>query len=305
MNLKAVCGGILTSIVFVSLIKAQQDDSPALKGAYLGQEPPGNTPEIFAPGVISTDSAHEFGITFAPNGEEILFTRRIENVVGNRIYYMKYEDGIWKSPRLSPFSDGNTELEPNYTPDGNRIFYNSWRPLPESVKTGNEMNVWIVRKENGTWKISGVLGPPVSDLNPVYVTQTWDSTIYFTGNVNRGIYRAECESGEYNKWERLPDEINSRYWAGHPFIDPDERYLLFDSNIDSLGTKNLFISFRMEPGKWSPSINVNELLGFPNHAALPHVTLDGRFLFFRSRGDIYWVSASFLKDLKEKHVYPE
>jgi Tol biopolymer transport system component len=218
---------------------------------------------------------------------------------------MKCEDGIWKSPRLSPFSDGNTELEPNFAPDGKSIFFNSWRPLPESAKTGNEMNVWLVRQENGTWKISGVLGPPVSDLNPVFVTQTWDSTIYFTGNVNRGIYRAECESGEYRKWERLPNEINNRYWAGHPFVDPDERYILFDSNVDSLGTKNLFISFRMEPGKWSSSVNVNELLGLPNHAAMPHVTLDGRFLFFSSKGDIYWVSALFLEDLKEKQVYPE
>jgi Tol biopolymer transport system component len=291
---------ILLSTISAPRIEAQQDDSPVLIGPYLGQKPPGKTPEIFAPGIISTDSAHEFGISFAPTGKELLFSRRIEGIMGNRIYYMRCEGGIWKSPQLSPFSDGNTELEPNFTPNGKCIFFNSWRPLPESAKTGNEMNVWLVRQENGTWKISGVLGPPVSDLNPVYVTQTWDSTIYFTGNVNRGIYRAECESGEYRKWERLPYEINNRYWAGHPFVDPDERYVLFDSNVDSLGTKNLFISFRMEPGTWSPSVNVNEHIGFPNHAAMPHVTLDGQFLFFSSKGDIYWVSASFIKDLRPK-----
>jgi hypothetical protein len=291
---------ILLFILSTPCIKARQDDSPVLRGPYLGQKSPGKTPKIFAPGVISTDSANEFGISFAPDGKEILFTRRIEGVVGNRIYYMKCENGTWQSPRPSPFSDGNTELEPNFTPDGKSIFFNSWRPLPESAKTGNEMNVWLVRKETGVWKVSGVLGPPVSDLNPVYVTQTRDSTIYFTGNVNRGIYRAECESGEYRKWERLPEEINNRYWAGHPFVDPDERYILFDSNVDSLGTKNLFISFRMEPGIWSPSVNVNEHLGFSNHAGQPHVTFDGQFLFFRSKGDVYWVNASFLKDLRPK-----
>ncbi|MDH4156459.1 MAG: hypothetical protein OEW00_04190 [candidate division Zixibacteria bacterium] len=301
----AVYAVILLSASLVSCANGQEGDFLVLNGPYLGQEPPRKTPEIFAPGVISTDSAHEFAITFAPNGKEILFTRRIEGVVGNRIYYMKCEDGIWESPRLSPFSDGNSELEPNFAPDGKTIFFNSWRPLPESAETGNEMNVWLVRHENGAWIISGVLGSPVSDLNPVFVTQTRDSTIYFTGNVNRGIYRAECESGEYRMWERLPDEINNRYWAGHPFIDPDERYILFDSNVDSLGTKNLFISFRTEPGKWSSSVNVNELLGFPNHTAMPHVTIDRRFLFFSSNGDIYWVSASFLEDLKEKQVYPE
>jgi hypothetical protein len=300
MKYNLICITVLIFFVLTSPLGAYENDFPILKGQYLGQEPPGETPEIFAPGVISTDSAHEFAITFAPKGREILFTRRIEGTIGNRIYYMKCEDGVWKSPRLSPFSDGNTELEPNFTPDGKSIFYNSWRSLPASIETGNEMNVWLVRQENGMWGIRGVLGPPVSDLNPVYVTQTWDSTIYFTGNVNRGIYRTECESGEYRKWERLPDEINNRYWSGHPFADPDEKYILFDSNVDSLGTKNLFISFRIEPGKWSPSVNVNEHLGFRSHAAMPHVTRDRRFLFFSSNGDIYWISVSFLEDLKPK-----
>jgi hypothetical protein len=296
---------ILIFILSTSCIKAQQDDIPVLKGLYLGQKPPGKIPEIFAPGVISTDSAREFSISLSPDGEEILFTRRIEGVTGNRIYYMRHKDGIWNGPALSPFSDGNTELESNFTPDGKSIFFNSWRPLPDSIKTGNEMNVWRVRKENGRWKVSEILGPPVSDLNPVFVTQTNDSTIYFTGNVNRGIYRAEYESGKYCRLERLPDEINNRYWAGHPFIDPDEKYLLFDSNMDTLGTKNLFISFRMGPGKWSPSVNINKHLGFAGYASMPHVTSDGSYLFFTSNGDIFWVNTSFLDYLKEKQKYPE
>lgn len=34
-------------------IKAQQSDFPKLTGPYLGQKPPGTTPEIFAPGIVS------------------------------------------------------------------------------------------------------------------------------------------------------------------------------------------------------------------------------------------------------------
>jgi len=300
MNCMAAGAGILAVVILTPCICAQEKVSPELTGSYLGQEPPGDTPRVFAPGVISTDSAHEFAISFAPSGQEVLFTRRIEGVVKNRIYHVKCEGGVWQSPQLSPLSDGNTELEPNFTPDGRTVFFNSWRPLPDSVETGNGMNVWFATRESGEWKISGVLGPPVSDLNPVYVTQTRDSTIYFTGNVERGVYLARCNSGRYSSWERLPDEINSQYWAGHPFIDPDEKHILFDSNVDSLGTKNLFISFRHGSGEWSPAVNVNEHLDFPYHAAMPHVTHDGRFLFFSSRGDIYWVSASFLTDIKSQ-----
>ena len=36
-------------------IHAQQENFPVLKGPYLGQKPPGLTPEIFAPEIISSE----------------------------------------------------------------------------------------------------------------------------------------------------------------------------------------------------------------------------------------------------------
>ena len=35
--------------------KEKTNDWPVLKGPYIGQKPPGMTPEIFAPGIISTE----------------------------------------------------------------------------------------------------------------------------------------------------------------------------------------------------------------------------------------------------------
>ncbi|MEE9443495.1 MAG: hypothetical protein V3V99_12590 [candidate division Zixibacteria bacterium] len=240
------------------------------------------------------------GITISPDGKEILFTRRLEGTKQNRIYYMKYENGYWLKPQLSPFSDGNRESEANFSPDGKTIFFNSRRPLPANITTNNQMNVWFVQKEDGVWKESKVLGPPVSDMKPMFVTQAKDGTIYFTGNIDRGIYKAEYRAGEYAQPERLPDEINGRNWAGHPFIDPDEKFILFDSNIDQEGTKNLYISFGNEQGSWSPSININKYIDFPKHAAIPHITFDGEYLFFSSEGDIYWICAKIIEDLKPK-----
>jgi hypothetical protein len=160
------------------------------------------------------------------------------------------------------------------------------------------MNVWFAQKEAGVWKEAEVLGPPVSDLKPMFVTQAKDGTIYFTGNIVRGIYKAEYTAGKYARPERLPDEINVRNWAGHPYVDPDERFVLFDSNIDQNGTKNLFISFRNEQGGWDHSININDYMDFPKHAAIPHITFDGKYLFFSSEGAIYWVSAEIIDQLK-------
>jgi hypothetical protein len=53
--------------------QAVQAESPVLKGPYLGQKPPGRTPEVFAPGIVST-GAHEFAGSFTPDGKYLFFS---------------------------------------------------------------------------------------------------------------------------------------------------------------------------------------------------------------------------------------
>jgi hypothetical protein len=141
---------------------------------------------------------------------------------------------------------------------------------------------------------------PVSDIRPMYVTATESGTIYATGNLQRGIYRARMMDGRYQLPERLPDEINGKNWAGHPYIAPDESYLVFDSNVDEEGTKHLFVSTRRPDGSWSPAEDLTDRLGFPS-GSCPHVTFGGGYLFFSSHGDIYWVDGSVL--LKRKRPF--
>jgi len=136
----------------------------------------------------------------------------------------------------------------------------------------------------------------------MFMTQANNGTIYFTGNVERGIYKAQSKNGSYDLVQKLPDVINSHNWTGHPFIDPEERYIIFDSNVDEKGTKTLYISFKDNKGEWTESINMNQCAGFPDHAAISHVSFDGKYLFFCSRGDIYWVDAKIIEELKTKEL---
>jgi hypothetical protein len=45
---------ILLSSIIIGNISNAQDELPALEGPYLGQTSVGMTPEIFAPGLVST-----------------------------------------------------------------------------------------------------------------------------------------------------------------------------------------------------------------------------------------------------------
>jgi Tol biopolymer transport system component len=60
---------------FGRTMHACQDDFPILKGPYLGQKPPGMTPEIFAPGIVST-GLDELNSVFSPDGDEFYFCVR-------------------------------------------------------------------------------------------------------------------------------------------------------------------------------------------------------------------------------------
>ena len=46
---------------------SNEKDSSILKGNYLGQNLPGETPEVFAPGIISY-GFHEHCLTISPDG---------------------------------------------------------------------------------------------------------------------------------------------------------------------------------------------------------------------------------------------
>ena len=50
----------------------QQSDFPKLTGPYLGQKPPGLTPEVFAPGIVSKDG-DQGRLFFAGDGSEIIY----------------------------------------------------------------------------------------------------------------------------------------------------------------------------------------------------------------------------------------
>ena len=46
-----------------------------LNGFYIDQKPPGKTPEVFAPGIISTSEFNDRDLTISPDGSQIFFSR--------------------------------------------------------------------------------------------------------------------------------------------------------------------------------------------------------------------------------------
>jgi len=66
---------LLLSVSIMSSGSHAQDDFPVLEGPYIGQKPPGLTPEVFAPGIVSTEH-RAWGGSFTPDMKEYYFARR-------------------------------------------------------------------------------------------------------------------------------------------------------------------------------------------------------------------------------------
>lgn len=183
MLAKALC------LVALSVSMAACVRSTCRSELYLGHVPPGATPELFGPGVISTDH-HEFSLSVSPFADEVMFTRRPKGTNENRILVSRLENGRWSAPVLAPFAVDTRESEPNYSPDGNRVYFNSRRQLSPTVQPADAFNVWVATRSDGGWADPKVIGAPVSAIRPMFVTESNNGTIYMTGTRQRGIYKA-------------------------------------------------------------------------------------------------------------------
>ncbi len=295
----------------VAVLKAAGADDlarrfPLLTGEYLGMIPPGLTPKIFAPGIVSTEYGRNFAGTFSPDGNEFFFTRG-KTGPDQRIWHMIRINGVWSEPRLAPFAAGVFEFEPFISPDGKKLFFGSRKPKPGSSEPNGRADIWVAERTNAGWGDPRYLDPIINDAAPMYVSASSNGTLYFTGNLERGLYFSILRDGRYHAPVRLQAEINYLF-AAHPYIAPDESYLVFDAKPRDNPEKDgdLYISFKDKGGSWTPAARLESPINSSAGELAASVSPDGRFLFFESDRSgtmcIYWVDARILETYRPKTI---
>jgi hypothetical protein len=298
---------IVFMMAVVIVIAAQENDFPTLTGPYLGQKPPGSTPELFAPEIfkqVPGNSVHS-APSFTYDGKEMLYT--VMPVEGPFIIkYMRMIDNTWSKP--------DTVVFPGKVEGHNSLFANDNDILLFKAKCSRHdeayvASLWRAERENSGW------GTPVEmdslfDGLSMGVSITRSGTIYFTlptgGSGSFDIFRSTFVEGKYAAPEKLGPQINSDHPDWQPFVAPDESYLIFSryKGKPKSGTLRLFISFRDSSGNWTEARDMGESINEKN-AGWPYVSPDGKYFFFVSSRDndshfykVYWVSAKILEDLK-------
>ena len=101
--ISVLCGSLL--VLSASRGADAEDAWPVLEGPYLGQSPPGMTPEIFAAGVISSEDEYELNSVFSLDGNEFYYaisTTSAEEKEQGQYFYLvmvtRRVGGIWTKP---------------------------------------------------------------------------------------------------------------------------------------------------------------------------------------------------------------
>ena len=289
---------LLTLVLTITACTTNTKNTTTIAKPYLGQQPPELTAIPFAPGLVSTD-IYEYDGAFSKDMKAFYFIRRGEENITSAFYEYKYNEKSknWeKSEIASPWIG-----RPVISPDG---------------KTMHLGDKYLKRTDSG-WSELLKLEPPTVSNDSMFIMRLSSSTngtyyfdTYKTNDSTFPIRYSRLVNGKHEEPKALPKVINTGTFLSHPFIAPDESYLLFDAKREEgYGDSDIYISFKQKDGAWGNAINLGDKINTNAWEASASITPDGKYLFFsRNVGsdnfenvDIFWVDAQVIEELKPKH----
>lgn len=264
------------------------DEQPVLEGPYLGQTPPGMVPEVFAPGIVSKENRDNSGF-FTPDMKAFYFTRKDGEDAEWTLVSFTLENNRWRESVVMPRVG-----RPLIAPDG------------RTMHLGKH---YMVRTAEG-WSEVKSYGPEFDKFRVMRLTSSRRGMFVIdeVGPGGTGLLRySEITGGKREAPKAFGKEINTGEWNAHPFLAPDESYLIWDGERESgQGNGDLYISFRNPDGSWGEAINMGDAVNTEASESGASVSPDGKYLFFnRNVGspayeniDIFWVDAKIIDELR-------
>ena len=293
-RLNALARLLAAALLPLALAGASSAATPA--GPYLGQTPPGETPVVFAPGVISRGNIHS-RLVISPDAREMFWNTVDMTTFSTQILSVRSVDGAWTSPEAPPFTRGGNTQGALFSPDGTKLHF--W------IDSGEGWAARFVERAGDGW------GAPQSDGGAPRSSSSFTRSgeVFYSAELkskvwNSGIFAARYSAEGITQERPLGPRINVENAIDYtPFVSPDGSFLLFSSNRPTLGEKedmHLHVSFRDGDGEWSTPVRVTDL-----EARFPSLSPDGKYLFFcGDDGNIYWVAASILESLRPPPATP-
>ena len=281
--------------------KAQETSA----ATYIDGEKPSLVAKKFAPGFISKSNEYEFGSIFSKDATEFYFAVSVKGK--GEIRYTYLNKGKWTTPKTIISHAKYGYNDPFLSPDEQRLYYISNMPR-DANDTINDIDIWYSIKKGNSWSEPINAGMNInSDKNEYYISFTTSGTMYFASNKNApmngnndfDIYAASTAKGIFDIPKKLSSAINTKDYEADVFVAPDESYIIFAANRkEGFGRGDLYISFKSLNNEWLPAKNMGTSINTTGHELCPFVTYDGKYFFYTSKQDIYWVSTELFEQYR-------
>jgi len=288
--------------IIASAILVFTTDSLAQCLPYLGQTLPGNTPVRLVPDSLAANTDWQYHGTpsFSPDGNEMYYAIYRYNPGRIEIWFTECVDGKWISPKKASFSNNTfSNNNPYFSRNKDTLFFFSDRPGGPVFK---------VTRTNGVWSSPVALTLRI----PTGYSPGWQFSIADNGNLyselskdgQEDIFLWRFVNGQYLQPEKL-SAICSTELDFTPYIDPQERFIIFSSRrLGGVGNTDMYISKRNPDGTWSSPINLGQTIN-SGDVISPIISRDGKYFFFdawvpgAAGGNPYWVDAKVIYNLLE------
>jgi len=281
---------IVWLVAFLGIGSIQVFGKPFAEGPYLGQTPPGSTPQVFAPGLICHTGPHQLELwgSFSADGNTFCFNRR------GYVFITENTDQGWTAPkRIKSIPSRSSYC--CMSPDANSIYFMySYDP------SKHYSHHRCMRTSRG-WSEPQELGPPLnSPARELGISLAADNSIYLCSNRQpKGLWYFPCVN---NTWPR-PIHIDLNYPVSEPGIAPDESFMVFTAKNQpgGYGQRDLYLTLHLPDGRWSTPQNLGPRINSAYFEYGPRISPDKKYLFFTrangwgyyggpgDTGDIYWV----------------
>ncbi len=274
----------------------QQNGYLDLYGDYFGQQEPGTNVSVFAQGIISGNPLHGTPV-FSPDMSELYWPQAEPDFSNTNIYVSKKINDQWTVPEVTSFSGAYHDDNSVFSPDGQKIFFNSMRIHNGSSKE----RIWYVtRQVDGTWSEAFSVGDEINeeelhwqvgvDLNGGIYFQSGRQPSFGGGD----LFFSDFVNQQLQTPVNMGSTINTSEYDSMPFIDQHNRFMIFCRD------DGIYLAERLYGGSWAEPQRITSIN--PNIKGIcPQITPDGNYLFFAIMNNtvstVYWTSAQFINDL--------
>jgi len=266
--------------------------------AWLGQVPPGETPEPFAPALFASLNPWVEAVDFSPDGKRCLVGVGNADYSAARLLESRLVEGVWSAFAPPSFVEGfSYSHEPVFSEDGTSLLFTGMRGSADK-------NLWVVEAGEGGWGSPVALPAPINregdEFRGCYAR---DGTFWF-GSDKTGmlqVYKAVRESSGPPQVSLVGPPVSVGSYEGDPCIEPGGAWLVFYSARNTRNT-NLYVCFADGTGGWGPAKALGSDFNSSRDEYGARLSVAGPYLFFtrhtKAGNTIFWVKASAIDKYK-------